>query len=104
MKVDKAPTKVFREYADFAEIFSLKLIAESLKYTKINNHAIKLVNDWQSLYNLIYSLGPMELEILKTYIKNNLASNFIKPFKFLTRALIFFDKKSDESLRLYIDY
>ena len=46
----------------------------------------------------------MKLEILKTYIKNNLANNFIKPSKSLARILIFFNQKLDENLRLYIDY
>ncbi len=46
----------------------------------------------------------MELEILKTYIENNLVNGFIKPSKFLARALIFFDKKPNESLKLYVDY
>ena len=71
---------------------------------KINNHAIELVDDQQPLYGSIYSLGPVELKTLKAYIKNNLANGFIKPSKSLARALIFFDKKLDNSLRLCIDY
>ena len=46
----------------------------------------------------------MELETLKVYIKNNLVNGFIRLSKFLTRALIFFNKKSDNNIRLYIDY
>ena len=46
----------------------------------------------------------MELETLKTYIKNNLANNFIRSFKFPAGVPIFFNKKLDDSLRLYIDY
>ena len=46
----------------------------------------------------------MKLEILKTYIKANLASHFIKPYKSPTGALILFIKKKDDSLCLYIDY
>ena len=46
----------------------------------------------------------MELKILKTYIENNLANSFIKSFNSFARAPIFFDKKPDKSLRLYIDY
>ena len=71
---------------------------------KINNYAIKIVDDQQLPYSPIYSLGPMELEMLKTYIKNNLANSFIRFFKSLAGALIFFNKKSDRSLRLYINY
>ncbi len=46
----------------------------------------------------------MELEILKAYIKNNLANGFIRPFKSPTGASILFDKKLNDSLRLCIDY
>lgn len=45
--------------------------------TEINEHAIKLVKDKQPLYEPIYSLSLMELEILKTYIKINLKPIFI---------------------------
>ncbi len=41
---------------------------------------------------------------MKAYIKNDLASGFIRPFKSLAGALIFFDKKPDGSLRLCVDY
>ncbi len=50
------------------------------------------------------NLGPVVLEILKAYIKNNLANSFIRPFKSHARALIFFDKKPDRNLQLFIDY
>ncbi len=46
----------------------------------------------------------MELEILKAYIEINLANGFIRPSKLPAGAPIFFDKKSDGSLRLCIDY
>ncbi len=62
------------------------------------------MNDWQPLYSLFYSLGQVELEILKIYIKNNLVNKFIRPFKSFVRASIFFNKKLDKILRLYIDY
>ena len=39
------------------------------KLTGINNQAIDLIESKQTLYGPIYSLGPVELETLKTYIK-----------------------------------
>ena len=71
---------------------------------KINDHAIKLVDNQQPSYSPIYSLGLMELEMLKAYIENNLASGFIRPFKSPAGTPIFFDKKSNGSLRLCMDY
>ncbi len=70
----------------------------------INNHTIKLIDDWQPLYNPIYSLGLVELEILKIYIKTNLANGFIRPSKSPVGVLIFLDKKPDGSLRLCVNY
>ncbi len=104
LKADEAPTKVPSEYADFADIFSPKLAVELPKHTEINDHAIELVDDRQPLYGPIYSFGPVELEILKAYIENNLASSFIWPSKSPAGALILFDKKPDGSLRLCMDY
>ena len=71
---------------------------------KINNYAIELMDDWQPPYSSIYSQGLVKLETLKTYIKNNLVSSFIRLFKFFARVLIFFDKKPNKNLRLYVDY
>lgn len=44
------------------------------------------------------------IKTLKAYIKNNLVNGFIKPFKLSFGAFIFFDKKLNGSLRLYINY
>ena len=45
LKADKASSKVFNKYANFADIFSPKLAAEFSKYTEINNYIIELVDD-----------------------------------------------------------
>ena len=71
---------------------------------RINDHIIKLVDDWQPPYDPIYSLGSMELKTLKAYIENNLANGFIWPSKSPTGVFILFDKKPDGNLRLYMDY
>ena len=71
---------------------------------EINDYAIELIDDKQFSYDLFYSLGPVELEMLKTYIENNLLNGFIWPSKSPVKASIFFDKKLNGSLRLFIDY
>ncbi len=104
LKADEALIKVLSVYADFADVFLPKLAAELPEYTGINDHTIELIDDRQTPYSPIYSLGPVELKTLKAYIENNLASGFIRPFKSPARAPILFDKKSDGSLRLCMDY
>ena len=99
VKANKAFIKVLSKYTNFGDIFLSLLTLKLLKYLGIKNYAIKLVDDQIPLYSLIYSLRLVKLEILKTYIKNNLVYNFIRLSKFFTRAPIFFDKKLDKSLR-----
>lgn len=103
-KVDEAFTTIFPEYSHFAHLFSPELIAELSNYTGIKNHTIDLVHSKQPVYKLIYSLEPMKLEILQTYIKKNLVKSFVKLSKSSIGALISFIKKLDDSLCLCINY
>ena len=72
--VEKAPTKVPVEYADFA--FSPDLASELPEHTGINDHSIELVD----------------------------ANGFIRPSKSPAGAPILFDRESDGSLRLCVGY
>lgn len=51
----------------------------------------------------MYSLQPVELKILKTYIKANLANDFIILSKSPTNTPIIFIKKFAGSFSLYIN-
>ena len=75
----EVPTKVLAKYTDFTDVFSLDLASKPSMHTGIKNHAIKLVDRQQPAYKPIYSLKPVELEMLNAYIKTNLANEFIKP-------------------------
>ena len=79
-------------------------MAEFPENTGMNEHAIKLEEGKQPPFGPIYSLGFVELETLKTYIKTNLGNSFICLSKFPTGVSILFDRKPDQSLRLCIDY
>ena len=61
----------------------------------MNQYAIELQKGQQPPYGPIYSLGPVDFETLKTYIKTNLANSFIRPSKPPTDALILFVRKPD---------
>ena len=95
---------VLANYANFTKVFLKKLAKILLEQTNINEHAIKLKEDEQLPYRLIYSLGTMELETFKIYIKTNLANRFIRPLKSAASALILFVYKFNNSLYLCIDY
>ena len=74
------------------------------EHIEINMHAIDLEKDKQPSYGPIYSLGLVELEILKTYIETNLANGFIHHSKSPAGAPILFDKKLDGSFSLCVGY
>ncbi len=101
---DKAPIEIPTEYSDYADIFSSDLAMELPENTSLNEHAIELVEGKQPPYRPIYALRPVELETLKIYIDTNLKTGFIWPSKSPAGALILFDKKTDGSLHLCIDY
>lgn len=69
---------IFFKYADFADVFTSEFVVKLLKYIRINNYLIDLVNGQQLFYKLIWNLEPVQLEILKTYIKINVANGFIR--------------------------
>ena len=91
-------------YSDFADVFSEKLANVLPERTGANEHAIKLEEGKQPSYGPIYSLGPVELEALKTYIKTNLANSFIRTSKLLASAPILFIYKPNGSRCLYVNY
>ena len=100
----EAPTKVPAEYSDFANVFSPDLAIELPKHTETNTQVIDLEKGKQPPYGSIYSLGPVELETLKTYIETNLANSFICLLKSPAGTPILFDKKSNGNFCLCIDY
>ena len=83
-------TGILAKYSNFSNVFSLNSAAELTERTKINDDPINLLDDKQLPYSPIYSLGPVELEMLKTYIKANLARSFIRPSQSFASALILF--------------
>ena len=92
------------EYSDFADVFSKKSSEVLPEYIEINKHAIEVEDGKQPPYGPIYSLGLMELETLKNYIKTNLANNFISPSKSPAGAPISFVYKPNDSLWLCVNY
>ena len=92
------------EYSDYSNIFFVENAAELLENTGMNDHTIKLKEGKQPPFEPIYSLGQVELETLKIYIETSLANDFICPSKSSAGASILFDRKSDRSLRLCVNY
>ena len=88
---------ILAKYANFSDVFLKKSAKILPKNIEINKNAIKLKDDKQPPYRLIYSPGPVELKTLKIYIKINLTNSFIGPLKSLTGGPILFICKPNSS-------
>lgn len=104
LQANKALIEVLDKYFDYVNVFSFNLVIELLENISINKYTINIKKDKQSLYRLIYSLGLVKLEILKTYIEILLKTGFIQPSKSLIDISTLFVKKFDNNLYLYINY
>ena len=74
---NKVLTSVLAQYSNYSNIFLAKYVAEYPEHTGINDHAMELKEGKQPFFGLTYSLGPIKLITLKTYIKTNMANGFI---------------------------
>ena len=74
---NKAFSEISAKYPNYSKIFLMKNIAEFPKNLEVNKYTIELEEDKQPPFRPIYSLGLVELETLKIYIKTNLANGFI---------------------------
>ena len=92
------------EYFNYNNVFLAENVIEILEPIRINDQTIKLDKSKQLFFSLIYSLEPVKLKILKTYIETNLANGFICSFKFFTKVPIFFYWKPNRSFCFSIDY
>ena len=96
--------KILEKYLDFTDVFSEEKALVLTECTELNKHVINLADGKQPPYGPIYSLGLVEPEILKTYIKTHLKTGFIWPSKSLADPCILFNKKPNNSLHLCVDY
>ena len=95
---------VLINYSDFANVFLEKSANVLPERTGANEHTIKLEESKQPPYRSIYSLGSVEFETFKTYIKTNLSNGFIRTSKSPASAPILFVCKPNNSLRLCVNY
>lgn len=104
LKTDKTLTAILSKYVNVGDIFFPNLTIQLPKHTGINNYVINLMNNQLLLYQPIYNLKLVKLKTLKTYIKMNLANNFIRPSKSPMDTPILIIQKLDSSFQLCINY
>jgi len=94
--------KKMRNIKNYNNVFNLKNAFTLFNYKKIYN--INLLLNKESFYELLYFFFEKELNILQKYLLKNLTLSKIRKFISLVNMLILFVLKSDNSLRLYINY
>jgi len=91
------------EYRDYADVFS-KAKASELPPHHDYNLKINLKEGTSPPLGTLYSLSPVELSALRTFIDENLNTGFICPTTSSHAAPVLFIKKKDGSLRLCVDF
>jgi hypothetical protein len=102
--VDDSAKKMFLEFKNFDDVFSLKNEKILASRKKNVDHAIKLKNDKQSSYESLYNLFNFELKTLRLYLDDALTRDIIKHSINSIEASVFFVFKKNEKLRLCVDY
>jgi hypothetical protein len=102
--VDDSAKKMFFEFKNFDDVFSLK--NEKILASRKENvdHVIELKNDKQSSYESFYNLFNFELKTLRLYLDDALTRDIIRHSISSIEASVLFVLKKNEKLWLCVDY
>ncbi len=101
---DDFAKKMFFEFKEFDDVFSLKNEKILTSHKKRIDHVIELKNDKQSSYKSFYNLFNIELKTLRLYFDDALSRDIIKHSINLIKASMFFVLKKNEKSRLCVNY
>ena len=102
--IEKPSSTVLPEkYSDFLDVFD-KVRADKLPRYSEHDLAIKIEEGKQPPFGPTYNYSQLEIEVLCKYIDKMLEKGFIVLSKSPARAPVFFTKKKDSRLCLYVDY
>ena len=96
--------KIFKFFHKFKIVLNFKEI-ENLSFYRVYDYKIELINDvFAFSKNKMYFLSSKKLETLQKYFKKKFKKKFINFNNIFFISFIFFVVKSNEQLKLYIDY
>jgi len=95
--------KEMRNIKNYNDVFNSKNVFIFLNYKK-KNYNINLLLNKKSLYELLYFFFKKKLNILQKYLLKNLVLNKIRKYINLINASMLFVLKSDNNLRLCVNY
>jgi hypothetical protein len=102
--VDDATKKMFFEFKNFDDVFSLKNEKILTSRKKNVDHVIELKNEKQSSYEFLYNLFNIELKTFRLYLDDALSHDIIKHSINSIETSMFFVFKKNEKLRLCVNY
>jgi hypothetical protein len=98
----KSSKEIFEKYKNFADVFD-KINANKLFEHDSQDHAINTKNK-TLLFESIYNLSMIELELFKKYLDEFLTKEFIVLSSSLVDASILFIEKSKDDLQFCVNY
>jgi predicted N-acyltransferase len=102
--VDDSAKKIFFEFKEFDDVFSLKNEKILASHKKNVDHVIKLKNDKQLSYESFYNLFNFELKTFRLYFDDALTRDIIRHLMNSIETSMLFVLKKNEKLRLCVDY
>jgi hypothetical protein len=100
---DKVSNEISSQYFAFQDIF-FEVKAHKLSEHDSHDHVIEILSNRNFLFDSIYNLSATELKVLKDYIDEYMKKNFIIEFVSFAKVFIFFVKKTNDKLRLCVNY
>jgi hypothetical protein len=99
----KISNEISSQYVAFQDIF-FEIKAHKFSKHDFHDHAIEILSNRNFFFDLIYNLSTTKLKILKNYIDEYIKKNFIIKFVSFAKVFILFVKKTNDKLRLCVDY
>jgi hypothetical protein len=100
---NKISNEISFQYVAFQNIF-FKIKTHKLSKHDSHDYVIEISSNRDFFFDLIYNLSTTKLKVLKNYINEYMKKNFIIEFVSFTKTFIFFVKKTNDKLRLCVNY
>jgi hypothetical protein len=100
---DKINNEISFQYFAFQDIF-FEIKAHKFFKHDFHDHVIEILSNRNSFFDSIYNLSAIKLKVLKNYIDEYMKKSFITEFVSLAKILILFVKKTNDKLRLCVNY
>ncbi len=100
---DKINNEIFFQYFAFQNFF-FEMKAHKFLEHDFHDHVIEILSNRNSFFDSIYNLSATKLKILKNYIDEYMKKSFIIEFVSFAKVLILFVKKTNDKLRLCVNY